>query len=688
VRGFFEPESVAVIGVSDRPGNLARAIVLNLQTFGFAGRIQLVGPRGGSFAGLPIHPSVTALPAPADLGVVLAPAATVPDLVEACGQAGIRRLVIESAGFGEKGDDGAVLERALQAAARRHGVRFIGPNCLGVMSMREGLVVPFSPLSDIYPRGGISVLSQSGGVGVAYLSLLAHEGLGLARFASIGNKLDVDECDLLEFLLADERTTHVVMYLEGLGDGRRLLRVLEGAQKPVLVQKANRGVLSRAIAASHTASLAGDDRVIDAALAQVGALRFDDGASLVNGLKALSLPPLRGSRLAVISRSGGHAVQVADACEAAGFALAALEPGLVETIRERSRAGVVRLTNPLDLGDLFDFDAYVDLVAGALAQDDVDGVVFLHTYMGPGEAVASRRLVARLAALGRQCAKPLAMVVVTDPAEQAELRRTAGFPLFAEPTEVIGALATLRAHSRPRPAPVAESAPEVGDVPALLTPCLAAGRAPRVDEALALVAAAGLPAVPGRAVFSATAAARAGRELGMPVAAKLVSGAASHKSDVGGVRLGLGSQAAVRGAAKELLALGEGLGAERPAVLVQPMAPEGADLILGARRDPCLGVVALVGFGGIFVELLDQVALRVAPVTREQALGMIRGLRCAGLLGGARGRPLLDVDAAADALVRLVALLEAAPEIREIEVNPFRVLPTGGMALDARVVVG
>ncbi|MFH1468935.1 MAG: acetate--CoA ligase family protein [Pseudomonadota bacterium] len=688
MRGFFEPESVAVIGVSDRPGNLARAIVLNLQAFGFAGQIQLVGPRGGSFGGLPIHLSVEALPEPADLGVVLAPAATVPALVEACGRAGIRRLVIESAGFGEKGGEGIALQRALQAAARRHGVRFIGPNCLGVMSMREGLIVPFSPLSDIYPRGGISVLSQSGGVGVAYLSLLAHEGLGLARFASIGNKLDVDECDLLEFLLADERTTHVVMYLEGLGDGRRLLRLLEGARKPVLVQKANRGVLSRAIAASHTASLAGDDRVIDAALAQVGALRFDDGASLVNGLKALSLPPLPGSRLAVISRSGGHAVQVADACEAAGFSLAALEASLLGAIRERSRAGVVRLTNPLDLGDLFDFDAYVELVAGALAQDDVDGVVFLHTYTGTGEQIVSRRLVARLAALGRESTKPLAVVIVADPAEQAELRRTAGFPLFAEPTEAVAALATLRDHSRPRPVVAAEAAPEVGDAQAVLAPCLAERRDPRVDEAIALVAAAGLPVVPGRVVPGVGAAMRAGRELGLPAAAKLVASAASHKSDVGGVRLGLGSQAALRAAARDLLAVGRSLGAERPGVLVQPMAPEGVDLILGARRDPQLGTVALVGFGGIFVELLDQVALRVAPLSRAQARDMILGLRGSGMLTGARGRAALDVDAAAEALVRLAALLDVAPPIQEIEVNPFRVLPSGGLALDARVILG
>jgi acyl-CoA synthetase (NDP forming) len=230
--------------------------------------------------------------------------------------------------------------------------------------------------------------------------------------------------------------------------------------------------------------------------------------------------------------------------------------------------------------------------------------------------------------------------------------------------------------------------PVVGEAPTLLAPCLAAGRNPRVDEALALVAAAGLPVAPGRVAASAARAVRASRDLGLPVAAKLVVGAASHKSDVGGVRLGLASQAAVRDAARDLLALGRGLGSGRPLVLVQPMAPEGVDLILGVRRDPHFGPVALGGFGGIFVELLDHVALRVAPLTRAQAREMILGLRGASLLTGARGRPALDVDAAAEALVRLVALVEAAPAIRDIEVNPFRVLPKGGMALDARAVVG
>jgi acyl-CoA synthetase (NDP forming) len=687
LRGFFEPDSVVVVGVSDRPHNLARAIVINLTTFAFQGRIQLVGTRGGSFEGMPIHRSVLELPEPADLAVVLAPARSVPGILDECGQAGIRRVIVESAGFGEKGGDGDDLQRRLLDTAARWGIRLIGPNCLGVVNIANGLVLPFNPMPPIYRAGGVSVLSQSGGVGIAYLSLLAHEGMGVARFASIGNKLDVDESDLLAFLIDDPSTTIVVMYLEGIRDGRRLLRLLERADKPVLVQKANRGRLSQDIASSHTASLAGDDAVVDAALAQTGAVRFDDGHSLANAVRALTLPPMRGARLAVISRSGGHAVQVADACERHGFELAAFGPEILDIIQGRCRAGVVRLTNPLDLGDLFDFDTYVALVRAAIEQPGVDGVVFLHTYTGPMERERSRRMVEQLTALGREQGKPVAVVVVTEPQEQAWLRRANGYPLFEEPTDAIGALALLRDHSRrtPRFAPPVPEAPSPAVAEALRQ---AMPRGGAVDAALALVAAAGIPCAPGLMLRDPAQAPALVEALGAPLAAKVSAHRLSHKSDVGGVRLGLDSPSQLEAAAVELLSLLEAHGAEPEAgVLVQPMAAKGLDLIIGARRDPQFGPVVVAGFGGVLVEIMGQVALRVAPIDIEQARAMLRGLPGSALFDGVRGGPALDVDAAARAVVQLGSLLLAHSSIREIEINPFRIFGRGrgGQALDARV---
>jgi acyl-CoA synthetase (NDP forming) len=684
--GFFEARSVAVVGVSDRPDNLGRAIVINLLAFGFAGEIHLVGRRGGSFQGLPIHRSLEEVPGPVDLAVVLAPARSVPALVDSCGRLGIRRVIIESAGFGEKGGEGDALQEELRQVAQRWDVRFVGPNCLGVMSIHNGLVVPFSPLPDIYRQGGISVVSQSGGVGIAYLSLLAHEGLGVARFASIGNKLDVDEADLLAFLIDDPRTDIVVMYLEGIGDGRRLLELIESTDKPVLVQKANRGALSREIASSHTASLAGDDAVVEAALAQAGAVRFHDGHSLANAVRALSLPPMSGARLAVISRSGGHAVQVADACERHGFELAAFGPELFELIAQRCRAGVVRLTNPLDLGDVFDFDTYVDLVQAALEQPEVDAAVFLHTYTGPMEQERSRRLVGRLAELGRQAAKPVVVVVVTDPEEQAWLRRANGYPLFTEPTDAIDALALLRRQSQrtraAEPSPVAVSPLPEG----LLG--LARQRGAAVDAALDLVAAAGIPCGDYRLARSVREASRAARALGLPVAAKLSSSRFSHKSDQGGVRLGLETLGRVEQHARELFAMLRHEGGDPAAgVLLQPMAPPGLDLIIGGRQDPQFGPVVVAGFGGVLVEIMGQVSLRVAPLGLEEARAMLLGLQGSALFHGVRGRGPLDLDAAARAIVAVGELLRAEPSLSELDINPFRVLARGqgGVALDARV---
>ncbi len=686
MQGFFEARSVAVVGVSDRPENLGRAIVINLLTFRFAGEIHLVGRRGGSFQGLPIHRSLEEVPGPVDLAVVLAPARTVPAIVDSCGKLGIRRVIIESAGFGEKGGDGDLLQASLREVAQRRGVRFVGPNCLGVMSIHNGLVVPFSPLPDIYRQGGISVVSQSGGVGIAYLSLLAHEGLGVARFASIGNKLDVDETDLLEFLIEDPRTSIVVMYLEGIGDGRRLIELIRSTSKPVLVQKANRGDMSREIASSHTASLAGDDAVVEAALAQAGAVRFHDGHSLANAVRALSLPAMSGHRLAVISRSGGHAVQVADACERHGFELASFGPELFELIAQRCRAGVVRLTNPLDLGDVFDFDTYVDLVQAALEQPEVDGVVFLHTYTGPMEQERSRRLVGRLAELGRRADKPVLVVVVTDPEEQAWLRRANGYPLFTEPTDAIEALTLLRRQSQhvPAPEPGPPTAPALRG--GVLT--IARRRGGAVDAALDLVDAAGIPCGPYQLVRGVSEAKRAARALGLPLAAKLSSSAISHKSDRGGVRLGLDTLTAVEQHVRELFTMLLEQGGDPDAgVLLQPMAPQGLDLIIGGRRDPQFGPVVVAGFGGVLVEIMGQVALRVAPVGLDEARAMLLGLQGSALFHGVRGRAPLDLDAAARAVVAVGELLRDEPSIRELDINPFRILSRGhgGLALDARV---
>ena len=688
MKTFFEASSVVVVGVSSRPHNLARNIVSNLQVFGFDGLIQLVGARGGVAFGRRIHASVLDLPEPADLAVVLTPARAVPQVLEQCGQRGIQRVIIESSGFGELGGEGDAVQRRLLEVAQRYGIRFIGPNGIGIISIPSGLVVPFARLRDVFTRGGVSLLCQSGGMGIGYLTRLSQEHLGVARFASIGNKLDVDENDLLEYLLADEATRVVVMYLESVSDGRRLLELARGSHKPILIHKANTGRLSTAIANSHTGAMSGDDAVVDAAFAQSGVLRFRDDEAMLRLVKLALQPPMEGDRLAVLSRSGGHAVVTADACEANGFQLAPFPAGFLEPIQRHGRAGVIRLGNPLDLGDVFDFDINLELARRTLALDWVDGLIYLQTYLAHEEGESSRRLLMGLAELGRTAGKPLLICVATDGEEVGWLNRNLGWPVFTDPGGAVRALARMRARrvqvepTTPQPLAVASGSA----ARSVLVRCRREGRSPLLHEALDVLGAYGLPLAPARFVPRGADPVASAAQIGLPLAAKLVSGAVSHKTDVGGVRLGLAEMGAVRTAVDDL-SQQAGAGEAGAGVLLQRMAPDGLDLVLGGRRDPSFGPVMVVGLGGVWVEILRDVSLGVAPLSAGEVRRMWMALRAAPLFGGYRGAEPLDLDAVVDATLRVASLMLDHPEILELDVNPLRVFTRGRgvWGLDARM---
>ncbi len=692
MRGFFDARSVAVVGVSDDPANMARSIVTNLQEFCFDGIIYQVGQRGGHAFGRRIFKSVADLPDQVDLAVILVPARHVPGVLEECGQKGIRRAIVETAGFSEFGPEGKAIEDQVVAAARKHGIRFLGPNGIGVLNLKNGLVVPFPRLKDVFARGRVSILSQSGGVGLSYLNVLASENLGLAKFASLGNKLDVNECDLLEVLVDDPDTDIIVLYLEGISDGRRLMDLARRTAKPILMHKSNTGQLAREIAASHTASLSGDDAVVSAALAQVGVARFGDATTLVNYLKMLPLPRLEGDRLAIVSRSGGHAVIAADACEAAGFRLARFPEAFLREIERHFRASVIKLTNPLDLGDLFDFDVYLRIVEETLRLEDVDGVVFLHTYIAALEGERSRELFRRIEELGFKHGKPVAICVATDFEEMAILRRTLPHPVYTEPDDAIHSLRLVRDfrhHARPAPV-LPEGRLDQERVRAVLARCRAEGRDPGLGEALEVLRAAGLAVAPSSGVASAEEAVSAAAALGGPVALKLDVAEASHKTDVGGVRLGCQGADAVREAFGALAAAAGRLGARGPVrVEVQRMAEGGREIILGARRDPSFGPVVLVGLGGVFVEVLRDVVMRVVPFEATEADEMIRALQAFPVLQGLRGQAPRDLAALREGLLCVARLVEAFPEIAELDVNPLMLFAEGqgALAVDARILL-
>ncbi|HJX60618.1 MAG TPA: CoA-binding protein, partial [Thermodesulfobacteriota bacterium] len=354
---LFYPKSVVVVGVSERPDNLARAIVENLFEFQFNGEIFLVGKNGGILFGRRICTSMEDLHEGIDVAVILTPALTVPGILESCGQKGIRWAIIETGGFREYSEEGAQLENKILQIARKWGIRIVGPNGIGLMNIHNGFVVPFSKLKrGPVSKGKISILSQSGGVLLAYANLLTSANVGLSKIVSMGNKLDLNEIDYLKYLIEDPQTEIIGLYLESLERGRELMDIARSTSKPIILHKANTGESSRHIAKLHTAALANDDKIVEAALRQADIIRTKDFRSFVNAVKILSLPPIKGKNLVIISRSGGIGVVAADSAERHGFHLLPPDKTLQERFHSFFRAKVIQPTNPLDLGDLFNFD--------------------------------------------------------------------------------------------------------------------------------------------------------------------------------------------------------------------------------------------------------------------------------------------------------------------------------------------
>jgi len=684
---FFYPEHVAVIGVSPEPTNLGRNIVQNLLTFGFRGEILSVGLRGGVLFGQRIRTSVEEIDYPVDLAVILTPAKTIPGILEQCGQKGIRHAVIESGGFSEMGEEGAPLEAACTEVAQRYGIRFIGPNGIGVTNLENGLVLPFMPIRQDLRRGPVSILAQSGGVGLSYIGFLAEEGIGLNKFVSMGNKLNVDENDLLAYLLEDPGTEIILLYLEGFTHGRRFMEVASQARKPILVHKSNRFRASAQIARSHTAALFADDRLVDHALEQAGCARVNTLQDAMDYVRALTLPPLKGNRLAVVSRSGGHAVIAADACAHYQFELPPFPKAFLEDIEKRFRAKVIRLQNPLDLGDLFDLDFYEHIVEEMLRRQDVDGVLLGHGYRRGYEQEASRNLIKRVQDLVDRYHKPVAVVLFTEAVEIDYLKRRTRMPIFTSPESAMRAFHLSHRWGTRQSLPFRVRPPSEPGPPAevrMLLEAVQGRRSLTLSESLRLIQAYGFDSPPFRLCASASEAVEAWKEMGREVVLKVHSPHVSHKSDQGLVALGLHDEQAIRG---YFARLEERLPHDGLQVMVQPMVSEGLEVILGGRQDHVFGPVVLFGLGGIFVEALEDVIWRVAPIQPRDARAMVRGIRGYKVLKGIRGKDPCDLQTLEDLLVRLSHLLADLPQIQEIDINPVKVQTQGAMALDARVIL-
>jgi len=678
---MFFPHSVAIIGVSDSPSNVARGILENLDRFAYNGKIYLIGSKTGSLLGRDVFADVREIPEVPDMAVILIPASGLPNALESCGQKGIHRIVIESGGFSEFGEDRESLEKEILQIAGQWGMKIIGPNCIGIVNIENGLVLPFFPL---YPyetkKGPISIIAQSGGLVHDSVTLCHMANLGVNKLVSIGNKLVLDENDFLEYLIRDPATDIIGMYLENIRDGRRLMDLAAGTTKPIILLKSNRSPESREIARFHTSALAGDDRIIDEAMKQAGVHRVENLKDLVDAFKVFSLKPLKGPRLAIIARSGGHAVLSADSVYHHGFTLASFSDQFFSMLSEKTRAGVIRRTNPVDLGDVFDLNIYLEITKKALQEDGVDGVLVVHSYAVGLDSEPTRKFICSLAELSKTYEKPILFCMIGHKEDWFAMREVVDFPIFMYVDEALMALRLSYTHYKNRIQTSEEHPPmikytENGAVSSRLSP----GIMP-VNEAFDLIKTYGLAVADYRIVASVNEGLDAAREIGYPLALKTASPNVLHKTERAAVLLDIENEAMFVKAFQRI---------DTGPYLIQRMAPSGCEMIIGGRNDPEFGPVILCGLGGIFVEIYNDTAVRVAPINEEMARQMIEELKGAAILKGFRGRAPYDVESFVRALVNISRLLTEHQEIKSLDINPFILFTEGrdGVIVDARLEV-
>lgn len=676
---LFDPASVAVVGASDDPAKYGHAIAAQAVRADGRRPVHLVNRRGGTVLGRTTAPTLTAVGEPVDLAVICVPAAGFEDAVDEALRCGARAIVAITAGFAETGDVGRARQRAVAERVQAAGAVMVGPNCLGIADNTTDLFLA----SDTFTPGGVALLSQSGNLALELQLRFRPHGLGFSRFVSLGNQADVTLVDLLADCARHDDTHAIAVYAEDFADGRAFAEAAATAGKPVVLLTAGRGDASARSAQSHTGALTTSADVVTAACR-------DAGVELVATPRELTVVlaashggrRAAGRRVAVLTDGGGHGVIAADAVEAAGLAV----PELRSPTRQRLRDALWEqsaVANPVDLAGMGEQDpgSYAETVDALLAADEVDAVLMTGyfggysaaegglggggTALADGEREAARLIAARLDAT----AKPLVVQSMYPDSPSCRTLSAAGVPVFGATEDAARALAATAAR-----APVAGLTPLPGPAAPL--------RETGYSEIRAALATAGLSFPAAREVHDESELLAALGQFPGPYVLKALH--LLHKSDAGGVALGLAGAEEVLAAYRDMRAR---LGATAWSVEAMADLSDGIELIVGVNRDPRFGPVAMVGLGGVLAEALRDVAFALAPLTADRALDLLRGLRAGVLLDGVRGRPAVDVAAAAAAVEAITTFAAAHPEIAELEVNPLLVSPRGALALDARAVL-
>ncbi len=697
---IFSPHSIAVIGASSAPGKVGTVTLANLLRGGFPGRIYPVNPGRETVQDLPAYRSVGHLPEKVDLAIVCTPAETVPDLIRQCGESGVGGVIILTAGFREAGPTGRTLDDALSNAVRRFPqMRVIGPNCLGVIVPESQLNASFAasmPLS-----GRVAFVSQSGALCTAMLDWACDRALGFSHFISVGNMLDVDLADLLDYLAEDGATDAVILYIESIENARRFMSAARACsrRKPIVAYKAGRFAESAKAAASHTGAMAGVDSVYEAAFERAGIVRIFDVDDLFDCAQLLARGPrVRGDRLAVVSNAGGPGVMACDALLSRDGTLAQLSASTLQQL-DQTLPPSWSHGNPVDvLGDATPqrFARALEIVA---ADPGVDAILAILTPQAMTDPTAT---ASSLVGVARRVRKPILANWMGGRMvrEGIDILNTAGVPTAATPNDAVSAFTNLVRYGRnldllyetPREVPLNFESEPRGSRERLRK--LFESDRDILDEAQAktLLTAYGIRVAEGREGATVDEVVSLARSIGFPVVLKVVSPQITHKTDVGGVALNLANEDQVRQAYAEMIA---SVRHARPdaqicAVSVQPMVslPGGIELIVGTKKDPVFGPVIMVGFGGIAAELFHDRALGLPPLNERLALHMLESLRAWPLLKGYRGRkPVADVDCLVETLLRFSMLVADFPEISELDANPVLIRDDQVIALDARIVV-
>ncbi len=695
---LLSPASVALVGASSRPGSLGQVVLANLRAGGFRGPIHLVNPRHKELDGQPCHASIEDLPQVVDLVVVAAPAPAVPDIIAQAGKAGVPAAIVLSAGFSEAGEAGRELERRVVQTARDSEVRILGPNCIGMLRPSIGLNASFCRTA--CEAGSIALVSQSGAICTALVDWAASTKVGLSSVVSLGGAADIDFGDVLDYLLFDPKTESVLLYVEGIHDGRTFISSLRAIAraKPVIVLKVGRYASGSQAARSHTGALVGNDAVFDAVLARCGVVRVHSAQDLFATARALSLrrKPY-GDRLAVVTNGGGPGVLAADACSSENVQLAKLAPETIEKLNGFLPAHWSH-ANPVDVIGDADGERIGNAAKIVAADPNVDAVItaFCPTGIATAESVADCILP-----VAKESAKPFLTAWLGEASVVATRHRVeeAGVPAYRSGEVAVQAFAALATHVKnqrlllespsPRSATVEH---DIGRAEEIFQAALAQERTLLNEvEAKSLLAAFGVPVPPFVVATTHEEAVRAAETIGYPVVMKILSPDITHKSDVNGVRLDIRDARDVGYQFDDIIATVHRMRPEAKVsgVLVQSMVArrDGRELMIGVTTDPAFGPAISFGSGGVAVELLRDNAVGIPPLNVRLAGDLIDRTRAARLLGAYRNVPAANREALIDVLLRVSDLVCALPWVAEMDINPLLLDPTGAVALDARVVI-